>query len=435
MAEDTQTYDAQSITVLEGLEAVRVRPAMYIGDTDVRGLHHLIWEVVDNSMDEALAGYARHCWVTIHADGSISVRDDGRGIPVDIHPTEGIPAVEVALTKLHAGGKFDKSSYKVSGGLHGVGVSCVNALSDWLEVDVARGGKMHRIRFRRGARDRALEVVGKAVGTGTMVTWKPDPTIFSTTEIDYEIVEKRLREMAYLMGTRNVSIDLLDERTGAKEHLEFPQGLVAFVQNVNKNKTPSHADVVHFTKTVPSPERPDREYEVELALQYTDAYQETIYTFVNNINTHGGGTHLAGLKSAVTRAFTSYAKRQKLIKDSEEMPSGDDFREGMTAILSLKVPEPQFEGQTKDKLGNREAQGIVESVVGELLSTYLEEHPARREEPRPEGLACPGRARSGAQGARPRAQEERAGLGQPARQAGRLPVLEPRRERALPRRR
>ncbi len=372
----SESYDAQSITVLEGLEAVRVRPAMYIGDTDVRGLHHLIWEVVDNSMDEALAGFATHCWVTIRADGSLSVRDDGRGIPVDMHPTEGMPAVEVALTKLHAGGKFNKGSYKVSGGLHGVGVSCVNALSDWLEVEVARGGKLHRMRFHRGVRAKALEVVGTAVGTGTQVSWKADPTIFTTTEIEYEIVEKRLREMAYLMGTRNVVIELVDERTGAKEHLEFPQGLVAFVQNVNKNKTPLHPEIVHFSKVVPSTENPDREYEVELALQYTDAYQETIYTFVNNINTHGGGTHLAGLKSAMTRTLTSYAKREKLVKDSEEMPTGDDFREGMTAILSLKVPEPQFEGQTKDKLGNREAQGIVESVVGELLSTYLEEHPA-----------------------------------------------------------
>jgi DNA gyrase subunit B len=372
----SQNYDAQSITVLEGLEAVRVRPAMYIGDTDVRGLHHLIWEVVDNSMDEALAGHARHCWVTIRADGSVAVRDDGRGIPVDIHPTEGIPAVEVALTKLHAGGKFDKSSYKVSGGLHGVGVSCVNALSDWLEVEVARGGKLHRMRFHRGKRDKALEVVGKAAGTGTQVAWKADAAIFSTTEIQCEIVEKRLRELAYLMGTRNVAIELVDERTGAKEHFEYPQGLVSFVQNVNKNKTALHPDIVHFTKAVPGTENPDREYEVELALQYTDAYQETVYTFVNNINTHGGGTHLAGLKSALTRTLTNYAKREKLVKDSEEMPSGDDFREGLTAILSLKVPEPQFEGQTKDKLGNREAQGIVESVVSELLSTYLEEHPA-----------------------------------------------------------
>jgi DNA gyrase subunit B len=377
MTQETKApaYDAGSITVLEGLEAVRIRPAMYIGDTDVRGLHHLIWEVVDNSMDEALAGYGRRCEVVIRQDGSVSVTDDGRGIPVGIHPTEGIPAVEVALTRIHAGGKFDKSAYKVSGGLHGVGVSCVNALSEWLEVTVEREGKVHQMSFARGDRATELHVIGNSEKTGTQVVFKPDPQIFSTTEIVYEIVAKRLREMAYLMGTRGVIIDLKDERTGASEHFEFPDGLLEFVRHINKNKTVLHPEVVHFAKTVPSPDRPDREYEVELALQYTDTYQETVYTFVNNINTHGGGTHLAGFKSALTRSLNLYAKQQKLAKDSDEMPSGDDFREGLTAILSLKVPEPQFEGQTKDKLGNREAQGIVESSVSEMLSTYLEEHP------------------------------------------------------------
>ena len=374
--QEALTYDASSISVLEGLEAVRVRPAMYIGDTDVRGLHHLIWEVVDNSMDEALAGYAKSCTVKIRADGSVSVLDDGRGIPVGIHPTEGIPAVEVALTRLHAGGKFNKSAYKVSGGLHGVGVSCVNALSEWLDVNVWREGHEHSMSFARGVRSKALKQLGKSDRTGTQVIFKPDAKIFSTTEIDFEIVSKRLREMAYLMGTRGVVIDLEDERTGVKEHYEFPKGLRDFVQHVNKNKTALHPDVVHLSKTVPSPERPDREYEVELALQYTDTYQETVYTFVNNISTPGGGTHLAGMRGALTRTLTSYGKQSKLFKDSEEGPAGDDFREGLTAILSLKVPEPQFEGQTKDKLGNREAQGIVESVVGELFATYLEEHPA-----------------------------------------------------------
>ena len=374
--QDALTYDAASISVLEGLEAVRVRPAMYIGDTDVRGLHHLIWEVVDNSMDEALAGYARRCTVTIRADGAVSVLDDGRGIPVGIHPTEGIPAVEVALTKLHAGGKFNKSAYKVSGGLHGVGVSCVNALSEWLEVTIWREGHRHQMSFKRGARAKELERLEKSERTGTQVVFKPDAKIFSTTEIDYEIVAKRLREMAYLMGTRGIVIDLEDERTGKREHFEFPQGLREFVQHINKNKPVLHPDVVHFAKSVPSPERPDREYEVEVALQYTDSYQETVYSFVNNINTPGGGTHLAGLRGALTRTLTAYGKQAKLFKDSEEGPVGDDFREGLTAILSLKVPEPQFEGQTKDKLGNREAQGIVESVVGDLFATYLEEHPA-----------------------------------------------------------
>ncbi len=368
-------YGAGSIRVLEGLEAVRVRPAMYIGDTDTRGLHHLIWEVVDNAMDEALAGYANTCDVTIHEDGSVSVEDDGRGIPVAIHESEGVPAVEVVLTKLHAGGKFDSGAYKVSGGLHGVGVSCVNALSEWLEVWVHSGGKVHHMRFERGERVKELTVVGDTDHTGTRVRFKPDDQIFSVLEIDYEIVSKRLREMAYLMGTRGVKIDLHDERTGHKEHLEYPEGLLAFVANVNAKKNALHEDVVHFTKAVPSPDDPKVEYEVELALQYTDAYQETVFTFANNINTHGGGTHLAGLRAGLTRTLNNYAKNEKLVKDASKLPSGDDFREGLTAVLSVKVPEPQFEGQTKDKLGNREVQGIVESVVGEMFSTYLEEHP------------------------------------------------------------
>jgi DNA gyrase subunit B len=378
MTQDTEkpVYDAGSITVLEGLEAVRVRPAMYIGDTDVRGLHHLVWEVVDNSMDEALAGYATRCEVTLRQDGSVAVEDDGRGIPVGIHPTEGIPAVEVALTRLHAGGKFDKGAYKVSGGLHGVGVSCVNALSEWLEVTVWREGHAHRMSFERGHRAHALETIGKSDRTGTRVVFRPDAQIFRTTEMQWDIIERRLREMAYLMGTRGVVIDIHDERTGQREHLEFKDGLRTFVAHVNKGKGPVHPDVVHFEKSMASPDDPAREYGVELALQYTDTYQETVYTFVNNINTHGGGTHLSGLKTALTRTLSNYAKREKLIKDSEEVPSGDDFREGLTAILSLKVPEPQFEGQTKDKLGNREAQGIVETAVGEMFSTYLEEHPA-----------------------------------------------------------
>ena len=379
MVQDTQSpiYDAGSITVLEGLEAVRIRPAMYIGDTDVRGLHHLIWEVVDNSMDEALAGYAHRCEVVIRQDGSVSVTDDGRGIPVGIHPTEGIPAVEVALTRIHAGGKFDKSAYKVSGGLHGVGVSCVNALSEWLEVTVQREGATHRMSFARGDRATPLEVLGQSDKTGTQVVFKPDAQIFSTTEIEYDIVAKRLREMAYLMGTRGIVIDLEDERTGAKEHFEFPEGLLTFVQHINKNKTVLHQDIIHFAKTIAAPDQPDREYEVELAMQYNDTYQETLYTFVNNISTPGGGTHLAGLKAGLTRSLNNYAKQSRLAKDNGDLPSGDDFREGLTAILSLKVPEPQFEGQTKDKLGNREAQGLVESVVGELVSTYLEEHPGQ----------------------------------------------------------
>ncbi|MEZ6017137.1 MAG: DNA topoisomerase (ATP-hydrolyzing) subunit B [Planctomycetota bacterium] len=369
-------YGADSITVLEGLEAVRVRPAMYIGDTDSRGMHHLIWEVVDNAVDEALAGYATKCRVVLQKDGSIRVEDDGRGIPVSIHAKEKIPAVEVVLTKLHAGGKFDDQSYKVSGGLHGVGVSCVNALSSELRVQVHREGKVYEMAFQRGKKSEDLRVVGDTDRRGTTVIWYPDAEIFSTVEVEYEIVEKRLRETAYLMGTRGLRVELEDERTGTKEVFEYPEGLRTFVQNINKNRTALHEDIIHFTKSVPSPDNPKQEYEVELAVQYTDAYQETVYTFVNNINTHGGGTHLAGLRGALTRTFGNYTRKAKLIKENEELPTGDDFREGLTAILSLKVPDPQFEGQTKDKLGNREAQGIVESVVNELLATYLEENPA-----------------------------------------------------------
>jgi len=378
MADDTTTkaYSADSITVLEGLDAVRVRPAMYIGDTDVRGLHHLLWEVVDNSIDEALAGHATTCDVTIGMDGTVRVRDDGRGIPIDIHPKEGIPAVEVVLTKLHAGGKFDHGSYKVSGGLHGVGVSCVNALSEVLEVSVHKDGKIHRMSFARGAKVKDLEVVGDSDARGTEILFKPDGKIFTTVDFQYEVVAKRLRETAYLMGTRGVSINLEDERTGQKEAFNFPEGLVAFVKNVNKNREALHEEVIHFVKTAHGQDNPEEEYVVELAVQYSDAYQESTFTFVNNINTHGGGTHLAGLKSGLTRAFNSYIKQDKLIKDTEKAPSGDDFREGMTAVLSVYVPDPQFEGQTKDKLGNREVQGVVESVVNEFFSTYLEEHPA-----------------------------------------------------------
>jgi len=369
-------YGAESITVLEGLEAVRIRPAMYIGDTDVRGLHHLIWEVVDNSVDEALAGYASKVDVILCVDGSVRVVDDGRGIPVDIHPSEGIPAVELVLTRIHAGGKFDKDSYKVSGGLHGVGVSCVNALSQWLEVKVNRDGKVYRMRFERGEPTGPLEVVGTSERSGTEVRFFPDDEIFSTTQFSYEIVSKRLRETAYLMGSRGLRISLEDERTGIKEEFAFPEGLRTFVEHVNKNKEALHPDIMYFMRAVPSPENEQQEYIVECALQYTSTYQESVFTFVNNINTHGGGTHLAGLKAGLTRTLNTYIKQAKLLKEAQNPPSGDDFREGLTAVLSLSVPEPQFEGQTKDKLGNREAQGIVESVFGDSLATYLEENPS-----------------------------------------------------------
>ncbi|MFT7670735.1 MAG: DNA gyrase subunit B [Planctomycetota bacterium] len=366
-------YGADSITVLEGLDPVRVRPAMYIGDTDVRGLHHLLWEVVDNSMDEALAGHATICDVVLHEDGSVSVTDDGRGIPVGIIASEGKPAVEVVLTKLHAGGKFDGDAYKVSGGLHGVGVSCVNALSEWLTVEVFQNGKIHRMRFERGVPTEDLAIVGDTDMTGTRIRFKPDAQIFTSLEYQAEIVTKRLREMAYLMGTRGIKIDLKDERTGAEEHYEYPDGLLSFVRDVNNNKNPLHEEIIHFVKIVKDSQS-GIEYEVELALQYTDVYQETIFTFANNINTHGGGTHLSGLRSGLTRTLNNYAKSGNMFKDEKKAPTGDDFREGLTAILAIKIPDPQFEGQTKDKLGNREVQGAVESAVGDQIGIYLEEH-------------------------------------------------------------
>ena len=295
--------------------------------------------------------------MTILADGSVRVVDDGRGIPVDIHPSEGVPAVQVVLTQLHAGGKFDKGSYKVSGGLHGVGVSCVNALSEALGVTVHRDGKIHRMDFVRGVPTGELEILGDTDRTGTEVTFKPDSAIFSTVEFEYDVVAKRLRETAYLMGSRGVRLSLHDERTGKSEEFSFPEGLKDFVRNVNKNKEVPSADVIYFMRTVPAPENPEQEYVIEVAMQYTNSYQETVFTFANNINTHGGGTHLAGFKSALTRTLNNYIRQEKLIKESQTPPGGDDFREGLTAVISLAVPEPQFEGQTKDKLGNREAQG------------------------------------------------------------------------------
>ena len=369
-------YGADAITVLEGLEPVRIRPAMYIGDTDVRGLHHLIWEVVDNSIDEALAGHASLIKVCIHKDGSVSVSDNGRGIPTGIIASEGKSAVEIVLTRLHAGGKFDGGAYKVSGGLHGVGVSCVNALSETLEVTVWQDGKQHEMTFHRGVPVADLAVTGDTDQNGTRVRFWPDDTIFTATEIEYDLVARRLRELAYLMGTRGVAIDLSDERTEAKESFAFPGGLSSFVVHLNATRTPIHPEVLHFTKTLSASEKDGgAEYEVEIALQYTDAYQDNVHTFANNINTHGGGTHLSGFRSALTRTLNQYAKEQKLVKDTDKPLTGDDFREGLTAIISIKLPNPQFEGQTKDKLGNREAEGVVATMFNETLGVYLQENP------------------------------------------------------------
>ena len=361
------SYDAGSITVLEGIEAVRKRPAMYIGDTGVRGLHHLVYEVVDNSVDEALAGHCTHIQVGIHADGSVAVNDDGRGIPVDHHATENKPGVEVVLTTLHAGGKFDHSSYKVSGGLHGVGVSCVNALSEWLEVEVRRNGAVHHQRYERGAPVTKLEEIGSTKSTGTEIVFFPDREIFTETEFNWDILASRLRELAFL--NRGIEIRLQQEEPKREETFIYSGGIREFVEHLNANKTSLHSEVISF----------DRErdgIQVEIALQYSDTYAENVYSFANNINTIEGGTHLSGFRSALTRTVNAYARANKLLKDDKVSMSGEDIREGLTAVISIKVPEPQFEGQTKTKLGNGEVQGIVEAVVNDQLGTYFEEHPA-----------------------------------------------------------
>jgi DNA gyrase subunit B len=369
MSTDTPVakYDANNITVLEGMDAVRKRPSMYIGDTGSRGLHHLVYEVTDNSIDEALAGYCNLIKVILNADGSVSVWDNGRGIPVDIHATEGIPAVTVVLTVLHAGGKFDNDSYKVSGGLHGVGVSCVNALSDWLEVEVRRNGEIYHQKFERGRPVSELETIGKTSERGTTITFLPDSSIFTTTTtFEWDILANRMRELAFL--NKGITITLAREADGREETFHFDGGLMEFVQYLNRSRAPIHPDVVYFEK-----ERDN--VQVEIAMQYTDTYNESIASFCNNINTIEGGTHLSGFRAALTRTVNNYGKTNKLLKDTEAM-GGDDIREGLTAIVSVKVPNPQFEGQTKTKLGNGEVQGIVESIINEELGDYLEEHPA-----------------------------------------------------------
>ncbi len=368
-------YDASSIKVLEGLEAVRQRPAMYIGDTGSKGLHHLVWEIVDNSVDEALAGRADRIDVRVHKDGSISVKDNGRGIPVDMHES-GKPALEVILTKLHSGGKFDKGSYKVSGGLHGVGISCVCALAEVLDVEVYRDGKIYRQTYVRGGKASELAVIGKADHTGTMLRFKADPWIMEVTEFSYEVLRKRLRELAYLMGTAKLHITLFDERIDKGEEFLFPDGLVEFVKDLTTGKTPLHKDVIYIRREMQSPEHPEKVYEVEIALQYNDGYHESVFSFVNNINTIEGGTHLVGFRTALTRALNNWARQEKVLKDKDPVPGGEDFREGLAAVISVKVPDPQFESQTKIKLGNREVQSVVETVVGDGIRTHFEENPS-----------------------------------------------------------
>lgn len=359
------SYDSDKIQVLEGLESVRKNPGMYIGSTDIRGLHHLVYEVVDNSVDEALAGYCTNVQVIIHKNGAISVADNGRGIPVDIHEKYKKPGVELVLTTLYSGGKFDGQAYKVSGGLHGVGVSCVNALSKWLEVKVRRNQKEYHQRYEQGKTVTELKVIGKAKDTGTTVTFLADKTIFETSEYDYETIATRLREMAFLNA--GLQIEVTDERTDKHEVFRYDGGVSEFVLHINKNKTPLHQKPVYLQGEKDS-------VQVEIALQYTDGYTENIFTFANNINTIEGGTHLHGFKGALTRVLNDYGRKNKLFDENFSL-SGEDSREGITAIISVKVRKPQFEGQTKSKLGNSEVRGIVESVTYEKLSEFFEENP------------------------------------------------------------
>ena len=362
------SYNAEQIHVLEGLEAVRKRPAMYIGSTSARGLHHLVYEVVDNSIDEALAGHCTEIKVIIHADNSITVIDNGRGIPVDMMKKEKKPAVEVIMTVLHAGGKFGDGGYKVSGGLHGVGVTCVNALSEHMEVEVRRGGKCYGIEFKQGKTSKKLYEKGTAEDTGTTVHFKPDTSIFTETEYSYDTLRLRIRELAFL--NKGITITLSDERPeGRTESFHFAGGIIEFVEFVDQNKDKINAKPIYL-------EGEKNSIIVEVAMQYCDTYNENVFTYVNNINTEEGGTHLSGFRKALTRTINNYARANKLLKDNEDALSGDDVREGLTAVLSLKVPNPQFESQTKIKLGNSEVMPIVDSLVGDTLAEFMEENPA-----------------------------------------------------------
>ena len=364
-------YTADQIQILEGLEAVRKRPGMYIGSTSSRGLHHLVYEIVDNAVDEALGGYCDTIDVTINPDNSVTVIDNGRGIPVGINHKAGIPAVEVVFTILHAGGKFGGGGYKVSGGLHGVGASVVNALSTWLEVEIYIDGKIHKQRYERGHVCYPLKVIGTCDPdkTGTKITFLPDPEIFEETVFDYDILKQRLREMAFLTKDLKIILrDLRHEEGVIEKTFHYEGGICEFVTYLNKSKTPLYPDVLYFEG------KKDNVY-VEVAMQHNDSYTESAYSFVNNINTPEGGTHLAGFRNAITKTFNDYARSAKLLKDSEANLSGDDIREGLTAIVSIKIEDPQFEGQTKQKLGNSEARGAVDSVVSEQLTYYLEQNP------------------------------------------------------------
>ena len=369
-------YTGQQIQVLHGLEAVRVRPGMYIGSTGSQGLHHLVYEIVDNSVDEALAGFCKHIELSINEDNSITVCDDGRGIPVDMHPTEHKPTVEVIHTQLHAGGKFGGGGYKVSGGLHGVGASVVNALSTHMIVEVKRGGKLYEQEYFQGKRTTELKVLGEAEGSGSKTTFWPDPEIFDETVYDYDILQNRMREMAFL--NKGLRITIEDKREGRKKKESFcyEGGIREFVTFMNRNKKVINEDVFYF-ENHKKDEATGKEYEVEVALQYTGNYNETVMSYANNINTIEGGFHLQGLKAAITRTLNDYARRTKQLKEKDDSLTGDDCREGVTAIVSVKLTDPQFEGQTKAKLGNSEVRGFVESSMNEYFNFYLEEHPAQ----------------------------------------------------------
>lgn len=368
MSSNGQSYDESQIQVLEGLEAVRKRPGMYIGSTSARGLHHLVWEVVDNSIDEALAGYANKIDVIVHQDNSVTVIDNGRGIPVGEHPKMKKSTLEVVMTVLHAGGKFGGDGYKVSGGLHGVGVSVVNALSELVIVEVKRDGHVYQQEYRRGVPQYDIRVIGTAEETGNKTTFKPDPEIFTeTTVFDYATLVTRIRELAFL--NKGIFINLHDERTGQSDSFHYEGGIIEYVKYLNQNREVLHEQPIYV-------EGSRDMIQVEIALQYNDSYSENIHSFANNINTHEGGTHESGFKSALTRIINDYARKAGLIKDSSSNLSGDDVREGLTAIISVKIPEPQFEGQTKTKLGNSEVRGIVESLFADKLQEFLEENPS-----------------------------------------------------------
>ena len=369
-------YTGQQIQVLHGLEAVRVRPGMYIGSTGSQGLHHLVYEIVDNSVDEALAGFCKHIELSINEDNSITVCDDGRGMPVDMHPTEHKPTVEVIHTQLHAGGKFGGGGYKVSGGLHGVGASVVNALSTHMIVEVKRGGKLYEQEYFQGKRATELKFLGEAEGSGSKTTFWPDPEIFDETIYDYDILQNRMREMAFL--NKGLRITIEDKREGRKKKESFcyEGGIREFVTFMNRNKKVINEDVFYF-ENHKKDEATGKEYEVEVALQYTGNYNETVMSYANNINTIEGGFHLQGLKAAITRTLNDYARRTKQLKEKDDSLTGDDCREGVTAIVSVKLTDPQFEGQTKAKLGNSEVRGFVESSMNEYFNFYLEEHPAQ----------------------------------------------------------